>query len=199
MNGIKWYKELDSTNNEVKREIDFLDNFAVIATESQSAGRGQGSHSWFASPGLNLTFSILYRPASLPASQAIVLTHITTVALLHYLSAHGVQARVKWPNDIWVGEKKICGILIETVLDKTIIKDSIIGIGLNLGEKNWPKDLPNPVSLSELTGKEYNPKAELELFMEHFIKCATLSESEEGRQILKEAFEATLFRRPEEP
>lgn len=196
---IKWYKELDSTNNEVRRDLDFLDNFAVVATESQSAGRGQGSHSWFASPGLNLTFSILYRPSSLPASQAIVLTHITTVALLHYLSENGVQARVKWPNDIWVGDKKICGILIETILNKTLVKDSIIGIGLNLCEKDWPEDLPNPVSLSELTGEEYNPRDELELFMEHFIKCATLSESEEGRQILKEDFEATLFRRPEEP
>lgn len=196
---IKWYKELDSTNNEVKRSRDFLDNFAVVATESQSAGRGQGSHRWFSSPGLNLTFSILYRPAILPASQTIVLTHITTVALLRYISGHGVQARVKWPNDIWVEDRKICGILIETTLDRTLVRDSIIGIGLNINENKWPADLPNPISLSELTGKEYKPEAELELFMEHFTKCAALSESEEGRQILKEAFESTLFRRPEEP
>lgn len=195
---IKWYKELDSTNNEVKRSRGFLDNFAVVATESQSAGRGQGSHSWFSSPGLNLTFSILYRPVALPAAQTIVLTHITTVALLRYMSGHGVQARVKWPNDIWVEDKKICGILIETILDKTLVEDSIIGIGLNLNEDHWPADLSNPVSLSELTGKEYNPEEELKLFMEHFTKCAALSESEEGRQTLEEAFEATLFRRPEE-
>ncbi len=194
MTDIKWFKELDSTNNFLKRNLSSLDNLAVIATESQLAGRGQGSHVWYASPGRNLTFSILYRPQNLPASDAVVLTWITTVSLLRYLDSKGVKGRIKWPNDIWVGEKKICGLLIENILNGTRVESSIIGIGLNIGERDWPSYLPNPVSLYELTGKEYNIHVELEQYMSYFLECMQQSESPEGRMALKDEFGLTLFR-----
>lgn len=198
MKRINWYPELDSTNNEIKRKLRELDNLAVIATESQTAGRGQGTHTWYSTPGLNLTFSILYRPKSLAASDAIVLTWITTASLLRYLASRGVSGRVKWPNDIWVADKKICGLLIENTLDGGRVDSSIIGIGLNIGERNWPEWIPNPVSLTEITGKNYDIHEELDAFMDEFTQCTELSETAEGRMQLKKEFELTLFRLSEE-
>lgn len=197
MSGIKWFAELDSTNNEARRTLDALDNFSVIATESQTAGRGQGLHTWYATPGRNLTFTVVLKPRGLDARDAIVLTHITTVALVKYLESHGVQARIKWPNDIWVGDKKICGILIENVLDGQFVKASIIGVGLNINEENWPAELPNPVSLKELTGKEYDIRAELETFYKIFCRHAEMIYGEDGRKLLQEEFGKRVFRLPE--
>ena len=197
MSGIKWFAELDSTNNEARRNLDGLDNFSVLATESQTAGRGQGLHTWYATPGRNLTFTIVFRPRLLPARDGILITHITTVSLVRYLQSHGVEARIKWPNDIWVGNKKICGILIENVLDGQYIEASIIGIGLNINEEGWPDYLPNPVSLKDLTGKEYDIHAELEAFYKIFCRHAEMILGEDGRKLLQEEFEKRVFRLPE--
>ncbi|MBO4606102.1 MAG: biotin--[acetyl-CoA-carboxylase] ligase [Bacteroidales bacterium] len=197
MSGIKWFAELDSTNNEARRTLDALDNFSVLATESQTAGRGQGEHTWYATPGRNLTFTVVLRPRLLPARDGILITHITTVSLVKYLEYHGVQARIKWPNDIWVGDKKICGILIENVLDGQYVQASIIGIGLNINEEGWPDYLPNPVSLSELTGRKYDIHAELETFYKIFCRHAEMIYGEDGRRLLQEEFGKRVFRLPE--
>lgn len=199
MSGIKWFEELDSTNNEARRTLDGLDNFSVIATESQTAGRGQGLHTWYATPGRNLTFTVVFRPVKLHARDAILITHITTVSLVSYLAAHGVEARIKWPNDIWVGGRKICGILIENVLDGPYVGASIIGIGLNINEEGWPDYLPNPVSLSELTGRKYDIHEELEAFYKIFCRHAEMIYGEDGRKLLQEEFGKRVFRLPEEP
>lgn len=197
MSGIKWFAELDSTNNEARRTLDALDNFSVLATESQTAGRGQGEHTWYATPGRNLTFTVVLRPRLLPARDGILITHITTVSLVKYLEYHGVEARIKWPNDIWVGDKKICGILIENVLDGQYVQASIIGIGLNINEEGWPDYLPNPVSLSELTGRKYDIHAELETFYKIFCRHAEMIYGEDGRRLLQEEFGKRVFRLPE--
>ena len=199
MSGIKWFAELDSTNNEARRTIEGLDNFSVIATESQTAGRGQGLHTWYATPGRNLTFTVVFRPRGLHARDAILITHITTVSLVSYLESRGVQARIKWPTDIWVGGRKICGILIENVLDGPYVKASIIGIGLNINEEGWPDCLPNPVSLSELTGRKYDIREELEAFYKVFCRHAGMIDGEDGRKMLQEEFGKRVFRLPEEP
>ena len=197
MSGIKWFAELDSTNNEARRTLDALDNFSVLATESQTAGRGQGEHTWYATPGRNLTFTVVLRPRLLPARDGILITHITTVSLVKYLEYHGVEARIKWPNDIWVGDKKICGILIENVLDGQYVQASIIGIGLNINEEGWPDYLPNPVSLSELTGRKYDIHTELETFYKIFCRHAEMIYGEDGRRLLQEEFGKRVFRLPE--
>lgn len=197
MSGIKWFAELDSTNNEARRTLDALDNFSVLATESQTAGRGQGLHTWYSTPGRNLTFTVVLKPRELPARDGILITHITTVSLVKYLEYHGVQARIKWPNDIWVDDRKICGILIENVLDGPVIAASIIGIGLNINEKGWPDYLPNPVSLSELTGRQYDIHSELETFYKIFCRHAEMIYGEDGRNILQEEFGKRVFRLPE--
>ena len=197
MSGIKWFESLASTNNEAKKHITDYDNLSVIATIEQSAGRGQGSHTWYTTPGKNLTFTIVFNPENLPASEALYLTRITTLSLLSYLAARGVRARIKWPNDIWVEDKKICGILIENILEGNLVHNSIIGIGLNINESGWPEDLPNPVSLGELPGKSYDIHEELEAFYKEFCRHAQMLSSEDGRKYLCKNFEENVFRLPE--
>ena len=81
--------------------------------------------------------------------------------MLAYLASRGIQARIKLPNDIYVGDRKICGMLIENILDGPNIDKSIIGIGLDVNQTDFPDDLPNPVSMAQLTGREYPIEEEL--------------------------------------
>lgn len=200
---IKWLETVDSTNSELRRNIDSSDNLSVIAAECQNAGRGQGDHTWFASPGKNLTFSILYRfPAgssfTLKASQARTITEITTLAIRDYLGKKGISARIKWPNDIWIENRKICGILIENTLDKDRIATSIVGIGLNVNETGWPESLPNPVSMKDLTGEEYSVRDELAALHKEICRRYAQIATPDGRLSLQEEFEKYMFRLREE-
>ena len=194
---ITWLERTESTNSEAKTNIEKYDNLSIISTLRQDAGRGQGDHKWFATPGKNLTFTVILKPDAFPASDALFLTRITTLSLLSYLSDNGIKARIKWPNDIWVDDRKICGILIENTLDGAFVKYSIIGIGLNVNEQNWPEYLPNPVSMRELTGKEYNIHSELEAFGKEFCRHTGMYHSEDGKKYLCEEFEKNVFRLPE--
>ena len=194
---IIWLDSTESTNRAAREAIPHLDNLSVIAAVEQAAGRGQGTHTWHSTPGMNLTFSILYKPSALPDKDMIAITCATTLGIRDYLCSHGIEARIKWPNDIWVGNKKICGILIENILDGGNISASIIGIGFNLNETDWPQELPNPVSLSNLTGSSYDCKAELEALAEKIRRRFFLAESDGGRKELQEEFGKYVFRLPE--
>lgn len=158
---ITWLESTDSTNAELRRRLDQSDDLSIIATETQSAGRGQGDHVWHSAPGQNLTFSILLRHRSLKASDALAVTSIMALGICDYLHTKGIEPWIKWPNDIWVGEKKICGILVENCIRAGMIDFSIVGVGLDLNQTDWPSELPNPVSLKDLTGLEYDTHEEL--------------------------------------
>ena len=199
---ILWLDTVDSTNSELRKRISGLDNLSIVATREQTAGRGQGTHTWFATPGRNLTFSILYRfegACALAASDALLITQVTTLALRDYLLGHGVRARIKWPNDIWVEDRKICGILIENTLEGASVRESIVGIGLNLNETGWPAELPNPVSLTELTGKRYRLQSELKRLQKAICRRFDLLATPDGRKSLQEEFGKYMFRPPEAP
>ena len=199
---ILWLERVDSTNRALRERLGGLDNLSVIAAREQTAGRGQGTHTWFASPGENLTFSVLYRfggACRLAVSDALLITQVTTLSLRDYLLGHGVQARIKWPNDIWVCERKICGILIENILESGQIRESIVGIGLNLNETLWPAELPNPVSLSECTGRRYEPEYELKRLHQEICRRFGMLASPDGRRSLQEEFGKYMFKLREEP
>ena len=199
---ILWLESADSTNSELRKRMAACDNLSIVAARSQTAGRGQGDHRWHSSPGQNLTFSILYRfegPCRLAASDALLITQVTTLALRDYLLAHGVEARIKWPNDIWVGDRKICGILIENILEGASVLAGIVGIGLNLNETDWPAELPNPVSLRELTGCSYDPEEELRVLQDGLRRRFGQLADADGRASLQEEFGKYMFRLREEP
>lgn len=158
---IIWLESTDSTNDELRRRLNLSGNLTIIAAERQSAGRGQGDHTWHSEPGRNLTFSVLLRHRCLKASDALAVTSIMALGIRDYLHTKGIEPWIKWPNDIWVSEKKICGILVENSMRAGKIDFSIVGVGLDLNQTEWPSDLPNPVSLKELTGTEYDTREEL--------------------------------------
>ncbi len=191
---IIWLPEAESTNRSVRERIDGCDNMSVIAAVEQTAGRGQGSNTWFATKGLNLTFSFLYRPLKLGTDNILLITCATTLGIRDYLLGHGIEADIKWPNDIWVKGRKICGILIENILEGRQIQSSIIGVGFNLNQMEWPSDLPNPVSLKQLTGRHYSPESELEALMDKICRRFAQVDSCDGRPLLQEEFEKNLIR-----
>ena len=144
---IIWLQSVDSTNEEAKRHISDIDNLSVLSALEQTAGRGQRGNTWTSTPGENLMFSIVLKDPKISARDQFVLNEIASLAVVDFLSMHGISARIKWPNDIYVGSKKICGILIENSLHGSAISSSIIGIGLNINQRNFNVNLPNPTSM----------------------------------------------------
>ena len=144
---IIWLESVDSTNEEAKRHISDIDNLSVLSALEQTAGRGQRGNTWTSTPGENLMFSIVLKDPKISARDQFVLNEIASLAVVDFLSMHGISARIKWPNDIYVGSKKICGILIENSLHGSAISSSIIGIGLNINQRNFNVNLPNPTSM----------------------------------------------------
>lgn len=198
---IIWLDSAKSTNSELRMRLGELDNLSVIAAVEQTAGRGQGSHTWYSSPRTNLTFSILYRfpedgQGLLKVADMLLVTQITTLGIRDYLLSKGITAGIKWPNDIWVGDRKICGILIENILDGDRIEASIVGIGLDVNEETWPEELLNPVSMKQLTGIHYELVSELEELCESISKRYFQSMDKEGRKSLEKEFGEHMFRLP---
>ena len=145
-------EETDSTNRWLKAHGN-ESNLCVVA-EYQTAGKGCGTNSWESERGKNLTFSMLIHPTDIPASEQFRITEIVSVAICEVLEQYIGDVSIKWPNDIYVGERKICGILIENRLQGSVMKDSIIGIGLNVNQTVFVSDAPNPVSLWQISEHE---------------------------------------------
>ena len=172
------YNELDSTNSEAVRRLENIDNMSVMSAKIQYAGRGKDSNVWLTEPGENLTFTIVLKFGQeksgecppFPARFQMLVSAMTAASVVHFLRDKGVDAWVKWPNDVYVGKGKICGILIELRTVDKWLKSSIIGIGININQKKFPSSLPNPVSLSLLTGKDYDIDKALDEFLEIFRK-----------------------------
>ena len=197
---IRWFDVVESTNDEVRKHISELDNLSVIAAEYQTKGRGQGDHKWHSRSGENLTFTVALKFGGdsqlqpLDVKDSLLITEVTTLALRLYLADKGIKARIKWPNDIYVGDKKICGMLIENILDKSQVSASIVGIGLNINQTEFPADLPNPTSVKLLTGRDYSTREELELFCSYLAECALKTNTAEGRRYLDDIFNQYMFR-----
>ena len=188
---IKWHDELDSTNDELLRHIHDYDNLSVIAAVNQTAGRGQRGNRWLSAPGDNLTFSLLVKPEGFPVREFMAFTFLATLVIRDFLQEEGVPAIIKWPNDIYVGTKKICGMLIENTLEEDRIAASVIGIGLNLNQTAFPGELVNPTSLKRLTGKTYDPHEVLEQICARFEERLPLLEN--SRTTLYHAYGKDLF------
>ena len=131
----------------------------VIMAESQYAGRGQQNNRWHSDPGKNLTFSLLLRPTFLPVAQQFDLNRAVSLAIIDALEPIlGSNLKIKWPNDIYYNDKKLGGILIENILQGSQIKNSVIGIGLNINQEVFPLDVPKAVSLKQILHRDYDLK-----------------------------------------
>ncbi len=145
-----------STNTHLASIAENAPHGTVVATVEQTAGRGQRGNSWESEPGKNITLSILLRPQNINARAQFAVSEIVSIAIVNTLQYYipSLDIAIKWPNDIYVDNKKICGILIENSLMGISINHSIIGIGLNVNQKHFFSNAPNPVSLYQLTGTE---------------------------------------------
>ena len=127
---------------------------AIIITDNQFAGRGQRGNAWNAAPGANLTFSIIVKPGFLAIADQFLLNVCTALAVADFLEDQGCrEVRVKWPNDVFVGTKKVCGILVESQIRGSQLMWSVIGIGLNINQTNF--GVSTATSLSLEIGKSF--------------------------------------------
>lgn len=146
---------IDSTNNYANlqiREKELPEGTVFLAYE-QTAGRGQMKNFWESEPGMNLTFSIVLFPEFLEIRKQFMLSKIVTLGIYQALNKKIENLRIKWPNDIYVGNKKLGGILIENSIMYGAIKSAVIGIGLNVNQTVFKSNAPNPVSLKSLTNQ----------------------------------------------
>ena len=164
----------------------------VVVAEYQTAGKGCGTNSWESERGRNLTFSMLLHPEEIPANGQFRISEVVSVALCRTLESYIYnKVEIKWPNDIYVGDRKICGILIENRLQGSLIKDSIIGIGLNVNQTTFVSNAPNPVSLQQLLGHEVDRETLLGEFLKTLgaaMRDETVSADYRSRLYRREGF-----------
>ena len=148
----------DSTNAYLKNLINKsnVENYTVVSTDFQYLGKGQGANKWISKRGKNLLFSILIIPENVPIAHNAFLNFAISLGIYKVLIQYTSQIKIKWPNDIMAGTNKICGILIENKLKGKHINQSIVGIGLNVNQLNFPESIPNTTSLKKLIGKSLN-------------------------------------------
>ena len=163
-------KEVDSTNNYLKTLLSNstpLIEGSVIMAENQFAGRGQQQNGWYAEPGKNLTFSLLLKPHFLSIADQFDLTRAISLGVYDALNPLlGEQLKIKWPNDIYYGDRKLGGMLIENMVQGNQIKNSIVGIGLNINQEKFPDGL-NATSLKQILHQDYDLKILLSEICRH--------------------------------
>jgi len=154
-----------STNCYLKQlsETENLTEGTIIVTDNQTQGRGVAGNAWESAPGENLTFSVILFPVSVNASGQFILSKVISLAVYDFLSEFVSGVSVKWPNDVYVDDKKIAGILIENFVAGDNLTKTIAGIGVNINQKRFFSDAPNPVSLRQITGKTYDLDSCLQL------------------------------------
>ena len=152
--------EVNSTNTFLKEALSKstpLYEGTVILAEKQYAGRGQAGNSWQSEAGKNLTFSILLNPTFLPLEKQFDLNKAISLALNDVLNKYtSGNAFIKWPNDSYIGNKKIAGLLIENIVNGNKIKYAIIGIGINVNQETFPSDIKNVTSLKQALHQDYD-------------------------------------------
>ena len=153
--------ELESTNSYAQKQIEnnALHEGDVIFTFCQNEGKGQGGNSWESEIGSNLTISIVLEPNMIYASQQFVLTQLISLAIIELIKKQLLvnksnnDVKIKWPNDIYVGDNKIAGILFQNFIKGNAIEHSIVGIGINVNQKEFFSSAPNPISIIHFANK----------------------------------------------
>lgn len=130
----------------------------VINTDNQTAGQGMGKNLWESEKGKNLSFSLLLKPDFLKPEKQFVITQIVSLAILNVCRRNldSEMVHIKWPNDIYVADKKIAGVLVQNIIKASSISDSVVGIGLNVNQEKFISDAPNPVSMIQLAGVNFS-------------------------------------------
>ena len=200
MSSIEIIDQTQSTNSELAARANRLPNGHAIMALRQTAGRGQRGNTWESQPGMNITLSLLIRPESLDVRHQFSLSEAVALGVVRTLSLYGITATVKWPNDIYVDNRKICGILIENTLEATRIARSIAGIGLNVNQRRFTSDAPNPISIWQLLGREHDISEMAHTMIQQIMHlCDHSLTSPEARPLLHIDSMDHLWRNDNEP
>jgi BirA family biotin operon repressor/biotin-[acetyl-CoA-carboxylase] ligase len=161
--------EVESTNNYANQLVlsKAAEHGTVVLAQHQIKGKGQQGNRWESESGKNLLASIVLFPNFLFAGKQFYLSKIASLAIVDFLKTETIEISIKWPNDIYVKNKKIAGILIENTVKGQNISSAIIGIGLNLNQEKFVSDAPNPASLMQFSGKDYDIEMVAEIISEN--------------------------------
>lgn len=159
------FQSLPSTNKYCELlDLNQYEEFTIINALEQTAGIGQRGNHWESEPGKNLTFSIILKPSFLPIADQFQLTKCISLGIADWLKVlvpKTSSVSIKWPNDIYVDQKKICGTLTSAKISDNAITSAISGIGINLNQATFSDWIPNPVSLLQITGEKTEPEIAL--------------------------------------
>ncbi len=135
----------------------------VVWADNQTAGRGQYGSRWYSAPGQNLLVSVLLYPTWLKASDQWLLSEAMAAAIRDAVAdLTQLPARIKWPNDIYLGERKTAGLLLQCALSGAHVQHAIAGIGLNVNQTHFPPEAPNATSMALACGQPFDRLAVLE-------------------------------------
>lgn len=183
--------ETDSTNIYINK---VEETNVLVAAEYQTAGRGQGSNTWESERGKNLLFSIKVSPSWMEAKDYYLLSMAGALALKNVLDSFVGDITLKWPNDIYWKDKKISGTLIQTSISGRNIQDCIYGVGININQRIFVSDAPNPVSLWQILGRETDREKILQMIADEFSRH--LQMLEEGKaDFIHQEYNKHLYRR----
>lgn len=152
-------ESVDSTNNYAMARIHegMATDGMVCLAHNQWAGKGQRGKTWISEPGQNLMMSLVIEPQTLNLSRQFLFSAAVSLGILDMLKYYESENwRIKWPNDLYWNDRKAAGILIETVVQGKNWLWAVVGIGMNLNQEYFPVEIPNAVSLKQITGKNFN-------------------------------------------
>ncbi len=188
-----YIEQLDSTNNRLKEmaATTRLPDGFTLYTFYQTAGRGQQGNTWDSEPGKNLLFSTLFIPNGLLVSQQFRLSMAVSVSIVETLRKYITKVCIKWPNDIYYGDRKLGGILIENLLAGNQIGRSVVGIGINVNQTEFREDIPNPISLKRIAGEDFDKEILLDEILQTWENLPKLLSEP---LLLKEQYMSFLYR-----
>lgn len=197
MADIRYVDSIGSTNSAMVAGADSYGHGDVLCARSQTAGRGQRGNTWQSEPGKNLTFSLMLRPRRLKATDAFLLSMLVSNGIVDALAPllPGLEVEVKWPNDIYVGNGKLAGILIENSLSGPYIERSVVGVGLNVNQASFPPMSLHPVSMAMISGRNFDLEDVLNVVADAVVRRVDgYSDSPDTARLLAD-YHARLWRR----
>ena len=196
---ITWFDSIDSTNSEARRRLPANAKMSVYAAKFQTAGRGQRGNKWSSAAGQNLTFSVLLnfthsQMPDLAVRNQFLLSIVAALSVSDLLQKLNIRNTIKWPNDIYIGRRKVCGMLIENIVGNAGLEHSIIGIGLNLNQTEFPPELVNPTSVLVSSGLRTVPEHVLDDFLDIFSGYMPYRSDIEGINDIRNTYVSRLVR-----
>jgi len=163
------FTELESTQNYAQELLlrSEPEEGTLVRAAYQTEGKGLLRNRWESERGKNLLLSVIFYPSFLPVQRTFLLSQAMALGVQNWMERYAAPAKVKWPNDIYIGKKKIAGMLIQNALSGAKLVHSIVGLGVNMNQTEFSPELPNPGSLALETGQTFDLDETLSSLCQH--------------------------------